>query len=101
MKWMIRLTKLKRNAVNGMNFERYVNSKFYHFIEILYKLLIINFLWLIISTIGFVVLTLMPAVIATYVVINSMNHDREFALVKSFFLVFRKEYWRSQKLLYF
>lgn len=81
-----------------MDFNKIINSKTYNVLDLLFKLLIVNVLWVVMSTIGLGVLTIMPASIATYVIINSLIFDRHFPIFKSFFIIFKKEYWRAQKL---
>lgn len=80
-----------------MDFYKFVESKSYRVLDFFFKLLFINLLWLVTSTIGFGILTIMPAAIATYVLINSMMSGYDFPIIQSFFRVFVKEYWRVQK----
>lgn len=81
-----------------MNFEQYTNSKLYTIFDKLYKLIMLNLIWIATVAIGFGVITLFPATIALSVLLNSINLDQEFSLLRSFFTVFKKEFRKSQKL---
>ncbi len=80
-----------------MDFERYANSKIYAFFDVLYKLMVINILWFFSTIIGFGILTLFPATVSLFILIHSIIKEKEFPLIKSFWAVFKKEYFRAQK----
>lgn len=68
-----------------MKFEKLYNSKFYAFFETLYRLIVLNFIFLIFVALGLVVFSFIPAAVALIVVLRSMNHESEFPLVKTFY----------------
>ncbi|MFU8785650.1 MAG: DUF624 domain-containing protein [Candidatus Izemoplasmataceae bacterium] len=79
-------------------FDRYTNSKFYSFFELLYFLIILNILWLLTSFVGFVVFTLFPATIAVYLFILHRKDERDFKFIRTFLIIIKREYIKSQKL---
>lgn len=81
-----------------LDFEKYTNSKLYLFFDYLYKLIFINLFWFMATLIGLGVFTFMPAVITSYILLASVQHEQEFPLFRSFIIIFKKIYLRSQKL---
>lgn len=81
-----------------MNFEKYVNSKMYNFFEIFFKLVYLNVMWLVFGSIGFFVLTIIPATITIYIMVNTILYQQDMTIFKNFFRIFKKEYIPSQKL---
>jgi uncharacterized membrane protein YesL len=85
--------------VEEMDFERYANSKLYAIFDFIYKLMFINILWFLLSLFGLFILTLAPATIAMYLLINSMINRQEFPIFRSFIKIFKREFFKSQKIL--
>lgn len=71
-----------------MKFEKLYNSKFYAFFETLYRLIVLNLIFLVFVALGLVVFSFIPAAAALIVVLRSMNHESEFPLVKTFYRAF-------------
>ncbi len=83
-----------------MDFDRYANSKMYSFFDILYKLMMINIIWFFMTIIGLGVLTIFPATIGLFVLVGTLIEQSDFPLLTSFFAVFKKEYFKSQKIFF-
>lgn len=81
-----------------LDFEKYTNSKLYVVFEFLYKIIFINIFWFVTTVFGLGIFTFMPAVITGYILIASVQHEREFPIFKAFFTIFKKVYIKSQKL---
>lgn len=81
-----------------MNFENYANSKMYSFFDIVYKLMLINVIWFFLSLIGLGILTIFPALITSFILINTLMEQSEFPIVRGFRKTFVKEYLKSQKI---
>lgn len=80
-----------------MEFENYINSKFYAFFEFVSKLIVINLLWFFTSLLGLFVFTIVPATVTSYILIHAHIKGQDFPTSKSFFKVFFSIYWKSQK----
>ncbi len=78
-----------------MKFEKLYNSKSYVFFETLYRLIILNLIFLIFVALGLVVFSFIPAAVALIVVLRSMNHELEFPLVKTFYRAFIANFKRT------
>ncbi|QVK18355.1 DUF624 domain-containing protein [Mycoplasmatota bacterium] len=81
-----------------MNFEKYIDSKLYHFFDKAFNLIVINLLLILISILGLGVFTLFPALAATYVLLQCESNDIGVSLIKSFYIVMKKDYIKLQKL---
>jgi|SRR5690554_2071349 len=81
-----------------MQTKKTFSDKLYIFFNILTYIVFANLLMFVTSIFGLVFFTLMPALVALYIMINSLYFKSEYPILKTFFLIFRKEYVRSQKL---
>lgn len=63
---------------------------------VLYKLIVVNTLFIGFNIIGVGVLSFMPALIAMFVIVQTIQKEEEYPLLKSFWNVFKKEYLKSQ-----
>lgn len=76
-------------------FEKIVNSQFSAFMNYLYKILVINILFLITSFIGLIFFTIAPATIASMVCLKGVAEKKEFPIFRSFLQIFKTEYKKS------
>ena len=73
-------------------FDALVNSRFSIFMNFLYKIMIINLLYLFTLLIGLFFFTFSAASISTYVCMKGLNEQKEFPIVKTYFTIFKQEY---------
>ena len=76
-------------------FEKTLNSPFSKFMNFVYKIMVVNLLFLFTSAIGLVFFTIAPAMIAMLTCMKAINEQKDFPIVKSFFHIFRTEYRKS------
>lgn len=81
-----------------MDFEKFINSKIYAIFDKIYRFIMINILWFLFSLFGLGIFTFMPATHAVFVMHNSMIQDKDAPILKSFWTIFKKDYWKNQKL---
>ena len=72
------------------------NSKYYHTLDTLTKVAVINILWFITSLVGIGVFTFMPATVAVFVLMKEMVDKNDTPVFKPFYRIFGKEYLKSQ-----
>lgn len=77
-------------------FDRYFSSKAFPFFNMLFVLIITNILYVSLNFFTLFVFTIFPSSVALFVLIRSAMDDTDFPLIKSFFTIFVKEYFRSQ-----
>jgi len=77
-----------------MNFEKVYNSPIYVIFEFLYRLIIINLLFVLTTILGLGVFTVMPAMVSLLILVRSLNHETSFPIVSAFVQAFRKNYKR-------
>ncbi|HNZ50129.1 MAG TPA: DUF624 domain-containing protein [Bacilli bacterium] len=75
-----------------MKFEKLYNSKFYMFFECLYRLILVNLLFILCSLLGLVVFSVVPAAIALVTVIKSYSSETAFPIGKTFWHIFKKHF---------
>lgn len=73
-----------------MNFDKYVNSGFYHLIEVIYELIILNLIASVTFILGAGVISFFPTLVATIVVIKSSSRVKTFSIIKAYFKTFFK-----------
>ena len=76
-------------------FEKTLESPFHQLMNLLYKLIVINLLYLFSSAIGLIFFTFAPATIATMVCMKGVFEKKDFPLVASFSHIFKTEYKKS------
>ncbi|MDF2698704.1 MAG: hypothetical protein K0Q49_260 [Haloplasmataceae bacterium] len=81
-----------------MNFESFINGKVYEAFNWIFKMLLINLLWLITTVLGLGIFTFMPATIALFILVKSVINNEEVPIIKTFFKIVKKEYIKSQKI---
>ena len=77
-----------------MNFERFFNSKFYKFLELLYRLIITNIFGILATLLGLGIFSLMSSLVSMIIILKSINTNTEFPIIKVFFRSFIKNYKR-------
>ncbi|MGD9604766.1 MAG: DUF624 domain-containing protein [Bacilli bacterium] len=75
-----------------MKFEKLFNSKFYMFFEWLYRMIIINLLFILCSVLGLIVFSIVPSFIAMITIIKSLSTETSFPIVRPFFRIFLKHF---------
>lgn len=75
-----------------MKFEKLYNSKFYMFFEWIYRLILVNLLFILCSLLGLVIFSIIPAFIAMTTIIKSYSSDTNFPIVKTFWHIFIKHF---------
>jgi len=81
-----------------MNFEKYINSRLYQLFNVLYKLVIISLLFFFFSTFTLYVFGIIASGIAAFIIINSSNKDNALPLILTFWLGFKKNYFKALKI---
>lgn len=79
-------------------YDRYINSKAFPFINLLFVLVIGNLCWFFSTFLGIFIFSFLPASIALFIVIKSAIVDSDFPIIKAFFKIFLKVYWKAQKI---
>lgn len=86
-------TQRRRRKMNS--FEKTLQSPFHQFMNLLYKLIVINLLYLFTTALGFVFFTFAPATIATMVCMKGIYEKKDFPIVASFISIVKSEYKKS------
>ena len=81
-----------------MNVKDTFTNKLYAFFNVASYIVFANMLMFFVSIFGLVIFTFMPALVALYIMINSLYFKSNYPIVKSFFKIFKKEYIRSQRI---
>ncbi|MDF2698491.1 MAG: hypothetical protein K0Q49_47 [Haloplasmataceae bacterium] len=81
-----------------MKFEKYVNSKLFQTFNKLFDIIVINLMFIFISIVGLGIFTLFPALVATYILLQSISDDNSVSILKGFYIIIKKEYFKAQKL---
>ena len=76
-------------------FERMVNSRFSNFMNFIYKIIVVNLLFLFTSALGLIVFTFSAATLSSYVCMKGINEQKDFPVFKTFFSVFKSVYKKS------
>lgn len=75
--------------------DRIANS-FYRFSVFFSRLVYLNFLWIIFSLLGFIVLGFFPSTIAMFTVIRKLIREEETgSIFRLFWETFKKEFWKA------
>ena len=78
-----------------MNFEKYVNSKFYHITEKLALFILVNMIALLISSLSFFILTF-PSIVAVYcVLLDDINKHESSSILGSYFTYWKKHFKKA------
>ncbi|MFA7435610.1 MAG: DUF624 domain-containing protein [Bacilli bacterium] len=81
-----------------MNFEKYINSRWYQLFNVLYKLVIISLLFFFFSTFTFYIFGIIASGIAAFIIIRSSNKDNDLPILLTFWLGFKKNYLKALKI---
>lgn len=73
------------------NFEKFVNSAFYRYTDLIYKMIVIN---LLVCLVSFPIITLVPALVSGYSCLKFYLEDREAPIFKFFFRTFKENFIR-------
>ena len=84
---------------NNDKFQHFVDSKFSTVMNFIYKIMVINILYIFTVALGLVFFTIAPATIASYVCMKGVNEGKDFPLFKTFFKIFKSEYKKSMMFL--
>ncbi|WP_040461924.1 DUF624 domain-containing protein [Haloplasma contractile] len=83
-----------------MNIENIVNSKVYALFDWIYKLLMLNLIWIGFTIGGFVIFSIVPATITVYLILKDTIKGKDVRIFKSFAKIFfSNQYVKSQKLM--
>jgi len=80
------------------SFEKNIQSPFYQFMNFLYKIILVNLLYLFTNAVGFVFFTFAPATVAAMVCMKGIYEKKDFPIFSTFFHIFRSEYKKSMML---
>ena len=81
-----------------MNFEKYINSRWFHLFNVLYKLVIVSLLFFFSSTFTAYIFGIIPAGTAIFILFRSTNSDKEVPLILSYWLCFKRNYFKALKI---
>lgn len=76
-------------------FEKYTESKFTEVMNFIYKIMVINILYIFTVAVGLGVFTFAPATISAYVCMKGVIEDKDFPLLKTYTHIFKTEYKKS------
>lgn len=76
-------------------FEKMINSSFSNFMNFLYKIMVLNILYLLSIIAGLFVFSFAPATVATLTCMKAINEKKEFPLFKTYVHIFKSEYKKS------
>lgn len=78
-----------------MNFEKYINSRWFIFFNFLYKIVVLSLIFFLMSLFGILIFTMIASGIAVITIIKSSNDNNELPLISSFWLIFKKCFLKS------
>jgi uncharacterized membrane protein YesL len=78
-----------------MDFDKFVNSKFYSVFDYIYKLTIINILLVVTNVFTLVIFGLMPSLISAGIIIKDIKEGKDVNIIKSYFVNFKMVYKKS------
>lgn len=81
-----------------MNFEKYINSRWFGFFNVIYKLVIVSMLCFFASTLSLYVFGIIASGIASIIIIKSSSNETELPLILSFWLGFKRNYLKALKI---
>lgn len=81
-----------------MNFEKYINSRWFHLFNVLYKLVIISLLFFFISTFTAYIFGVIACGTVIFIIFRSTNKDNELPITLTFWLCFKKNYFKTLKI---
>ena len=76
-------------------FDKYADSKFSEVMNFIYKVMVINILYIFTVAVGLGVFTFAPATVSAYVCMKGINENKEFPLFKTYIHTFKTEYKKS------
>lgn len=81
-----------------MRFGKFINSKIYRILEMVFNLIVLNIITLLLFILGLGVFSIMPAIVALIIVLRSLKSDRSVPIFRGYYLAFKANYFRVLKL---